>query len=30
MFFCDELKVPPLTGPIKITEDHTGTLLRMA
>jgi hypothetical protein len=22
MFFCDSLKVPPLIGPIKITENH--------
>lgn len=26
MFFCDELDVPPLIGPIQITEDHAGTL----
>jgi DNA adenine methylase len=30
MFFCDDLKVPPLIGPIKMTEDHTGILWRMA
>lgn len=26
MFFCDLLKVPPLIGPIQITEDHTRAL----
>jgi len=26
MFFCDGLKVPPLVGPIKLTEDHAGIL----
>ncbi len=25
MFFCDGLKIPPLIGPIKTTEDHSGT-----
>jgi DNA adenine methylase len=30
MFFCDGLKVPPLVGPIKITEHHTGLFRRMA
>ncbi len=30
MFFCDELKVPPLIGPIKLTEDRAGILQRMA
>jgi len=30
MFFCDGLKVPPLIGPIKITEDHAGMLRRRA
>ena len=30
MFFCDGLKVPPLIGPIKLTEDHAGILQRMA
>jgi hypothetical protein len=26
MFFCDTLKVPPLIGPIQLTEDHAGVL----
>lgn len=30
MFFRDGMKVPPLIGPIKITEDHAGILKRMA
>jgi DNA adenine methylase len=30
MFFCDGLKVPPLIGPVKLTEDHAGILRRMA
>lgn len=30
MFFCDELKVPPLIGPIKLTGDHAGMLRRIA
>jgi DNA adenine methylase len=30
MFFCDGLKVPPLIGPVRITEDHTGSLRRSA
>ena len=30
MFFCDGLSVPPLIGPIKITEDHAGIIRRMA
>src|SRR5581483_2360365 len=29
MFFCNGLKVPPLIGPIRITEDHAGILPRM-
>jgi DNA adenine methylase len=29
MFFCDSLTVPPLIGPIRITEDHAGLLRRM-
>lgn len=28
MFFCDSLSVPPLIGPIKVTEDHAGIILR--
>lgn len=30
MFFCDGLKVPPLIGSIKLTEDHAGILPKMA
>ncbi|MGH9437323.1 MAG: DNA adenine methylase [Terriglobia bacterium] len=30
MFFCDALKVPPLIGPIHLTEDHAGILGRTA
>ena len=30
MFFCDALKVPPLIGSIKLTEDHAGILQKMA
>jgi DNA adenine methylase len=30
MFFGNGLNVPPLIGPIKITEDHAGILKRMA
>ncbi len=30
MFFCPGMKVPPLIGPVKITEDHAGLLQRMA
>ena len=30
MFFCNGLKVPPLIGPIRITEDHAGILTRTA
>jgi DNA adenine methylase len=30
MFFCDGLKVPPLIGPIQITEDRTGLVRRLA
>lgn len=30
MFFGEGLKVPPLIGPIKMTEDHAGILRRMA
>ena len=30
MFFCDGLRVPPLIGPIKITEDNAGPLRRLA
>lgn len=30
MFFSDDLKVPPLTGPIKLTEDHAGILRQRA
>jgi DNA adenine methylase len=30
MFFCDGLKVPPLVGSIKLTEDHAGILKKMA
>jgi len=30
MFFCDGLTVPPLIGPIQITEDHAGMLQRLA
>jgi DNA adenine methylase len=30
MFFCDGLTVPPLVGPVKITEDHAGLLRRPA
>jgi DNA adenine methylase len=29
MFFCDGLKVPPLLGPIKLTEDHAGIWQRL-
>jgi DNA adenine methylase len=28
MFFCDSLSVPPLVGPIKVTQDHAGILRR--
>lgn len=30
MFFCDGLKIPPLIGPIQITEDHAGIYRKMA
>ena len=30
MFFGSGLKVPPLIGPIQMTEDHAGILKRMA
>ena len=30
MFFCDGLKVPPLIGSIKLTEDHAGILRKLA
>jgi DNA adenine methylase len=30
IFFCDGLTVPPLIGPIQITEDHAGILQRLA
>jgi DNA adenine methylase len=30
MFFCDSLRVPPLVGPISITEDRAGILRRTA
>lgn len=30
MFFCDGLKVPPLIGSIRLTEDHAGILQKMA
>jgi DNA adenine methylase len=30
MFFCDTLKVPPLIGPIKMTQDHSGALGHLA
>ena len=30
MFFCDGLKVPPLIGSIKLTEDHAGILQKLA
>jgi DNA adenine methylase len=30
MFFCDGLKVPPLIGPIKVTESHPGLFRRLA
>ncbi|HWY49779.1 MAG TPA: hypothetical protein VNX70_20495, partial [Bryobacteraceae bacterium] len=30
MFFCDALKVPPLIGPIQITDDQAGIYKRMA
>jgi DNA adenine methylase len=30
MLLCDGLRVPPLIGPIKLTEDHAGVLQRMA
>jgi hypothetical protein len=30
MFFGRGLKVPPLVGPIKMTEDHAGILRRLA
>jgi len=30
MFFCDGLKVPPLIGSIKLTEDHAGIVQKMA
>jgi DNA adenine methylase len=30
MFFCDDLKIPPLTGPITVTEDNAGIYRRMA
>lgn len=28
MFFCDTLNIPPLIGPVKITEDHAAMLSR--
>ena len=30
MFFGDGLKIPPLIGPVRMTEDNTGILKRMA
>lgn len=30
MFFCDDLRIPPLTGPIKIIENHAGDDQRTA
>jgi DNA adenine methylase len=30
MFFCKNLRIPPLTGPIQITEDHAGIIQRRA
>jgi DNA adenine methylase len=30
MFFCNGLRVPPLVGAIKMTDDHAGILRRMA
>ena len=30
MFFCDGLKVPPLIGSIKLTEDHAGIVQKTA
>lgn len=30
MFFCENLKVPPLIGPIKITESHPGLFRHLA
>jgi DNA adenine methylase len=30
MFFCNDLKVPPLIGPIQMTEDHAGIIRRLA
>jgi DNA adenine methylase len=30
MFFCEGLKVPPLIGPVRLTEDHAGVLGRSA
>ena len=30
MFFCGSLQVPPLIGPIKVTEDQTGMSRRLA
>lgn len=30
MFFCNALRVPPLIGPIQLTEDHAGIARRMA
>lgn len=30
MFFCDGMKVPPLIGPIQMTEDHAGIFQALA
>jgi DNA adenine methylase len=30
MFFCDRLRVPPLIGPVQLTQDHAGIARRMA
>ena len=30
MFFCDELKVPPLIGPVRVTKNRARTILRTA
>jgi len=30
MFFAEGVNVPPLIGPVQVTEDHTGSMKRMA
>jgi DNA adenine methylase len=30
MFFCDDLRISPLIGPVQITEDHANIYTRMA